>query len=256
MQALHSISVDKLRGVGPQLSGKLQKLGLHSIQDLLFHLPLRYIDRTKITAIGGIQPLTEVVIEGEIKASDVVFGRRRSLVCRIQDHSGTITLRFFHFNQAQQQSLQAGTKLRCFGEVRRGKAGLEMYHPEYQHLNQAKPPALAETLTPIYPATEGVTQQRIRDLCGQALQRLDSHRLEPIWLPADLGQSQTLSYSLVDAVRLLHNPPPGTALNLLAEGEHPAQQRLAAEELVAHHLSLLRLRQKIQQQEAPALAPR
>jgi len=253
MQALHSISVDKLRGVGPQLSGKLQKLGLHSIQDLLFHLPLRYIDRTKITAIGGIQPLTEVVIEGEIKASDVVFGRRRSLVCRIQDHSGTITLRFFHFNQAQQQSLQAGTKLRCFGEVRRGKAGLEMYHPEYQHLNQAKPPALAETLTPIYPATEGVTQQRIRDLCAQALQRLDTHRLEDL-LYADLD-SPRLSYSLVDAVRLLHNPPPGTALNLLAEGEHPAQQRLAAEELVAHHLSLLRLRQKIQQQGAPALAP-
>lgn len=252
MQALHSIGVDKLRGVGPQLGGKLQKLGLHSIQDLLFHLPLRYIDRTKITAIGGIQPLTEVVIEGEIKASDVVFGRRRSLVCRIQDHSGIITLRFFHFNQAQQQSLQAGTRLRCFGEVRRGKSGLEMYHPEYQHLNQAKPPALAETLTPIYPATEGVTQQRIRDLCAQALQRLDSHQLKD-WLPADLG-NQTLSYSLVDALRLLHNPPPGTALNLLAEGEHPAQQRLAAEELIAHHLSLLRLRQKIQQQAAPALA--
>jgi len=253
VSALHETGVDKLRGVGPQLSLKLQKLGLHSIQDLLFHLPLRYIDRTKITAIGGIQPLTEVVIEGEIKASDVVFGRRRSLVCRIQDHSGTITLRFFHFNQAQQQSLQAGTKLRCFGEVRRGKAGLEMYHPEYQHLNQSKPQALAETLTPIYPATEGVTQQRIRDLCGQALQRLDSHQLTD-WLPADLG-NQTLSYSLVDALRLLHNPPPGTALNLLAEGEHPAQQRLAAEELIAHHLSLLRLRQKIQQQEAPGLAP-
>jgi ATP-dependent DNA helicase RecG len=255
--ALQDTGVDKLRGVGPQLAGKLHKLGLHSIQDLLFHLPLRYIDRTKITAIGGIQPLTEVVIEGEIRACDVVYGRRRSLVCRIQDHSGIITLRFFHFNQAQQQSLQAGTKLRCFGEVRRGKAGLEMYHPEYQHLNQAKPPALADTLTPIYPATEGVTQQRIRDLCAQALQRLDTHQLED-WLPADPGNqtlSQLLSYSLVDALRLLHNPPPGTALNLLAEGEHPAQQRLAAEELIAHNLSLLRLRQKIQQQAAPALAP-
>jgi ATP-dependent DNA helicase RecG len=255
--ALQDTGVDKLRGVGPQLAGKLQKLGLDSIQDLLFHLPLRYIDRTKITPIGGIQPLTEVVIEGEIRACDVVYGRRRSLVCRIQDHSGIITLRFFHFNQAQQQSLQAGTKLRCFGEVRRGKAGLEMYHPEYQHLNQAKPPALAETLTPIYPATEGVTQQRIRDLCAQSLQRLDTHQLED-WLPAELGTqtlSQLLSYSLVDALRLLHNPPPGTALNLLAEGEHPAQQRLAAEELIAHNLSLLRLRQKIQQQAAPALAP-
>ena len=250
--SLHSIGVEKLRGVGPLLAAKLQKLGLYTIQDLLFHLPLRYIDRTKITAIGGVQPLTEVVIEGEVRGSDVVFGRRRSLVCRVQDHSGLMTLRFFHFNQAQQQGLQPGTKLRCFGEVRRGKSGLEMYHPEYQLLNQAKPPALAETLTPIYPATEGVTQQRIRDLCGQALKLLEQHGLED-WMPASLGSRS--NYSLVDALHLLHNPPPGTAINLLAEGEHPAQQRLASEELIAHHLSLLRLRQKIQHQAAPALLP-
>jgi len=250
---LHSIGVEKLRGVGPLLSAKLQKLGLYTVQDLLFHLPLRYIDRTKITAIGGVQPLTEVVIEGEVRGSDVVFGRRRSLVCRVQDHSGLMTLRFFHFNQAQQHSLQTGTKLRCFGEVRRGKSGLEMYHPEYQLLNQAQPPALAETLTPIYPATEGVTQQRIRDLCGQALKLLEQHSIED-WLPAELANSHS-NYSLVDALHLLHNPPPGTAINLLAEGEHPAQQRLASEELIAHHLSLLRLRQKIQHQAAPALLP-
>ena len=251
--SLHSIGVEKLRGVGPLLSAKLQKLGLYTVQDLLFHLPLRYIDRTKITAIGGVQPLTEVVIEGEVRGSDVVFGRRRSLVCRVQDHSGLMTLRFFHFNQAQQQGLQPGTKLRCFGEVRRGKSGLEMYHPEYQLLNQAQPPALAETLTPIYPATEGVTQQRIRDLCGQALKLLEQHSIED-WLPAELANSHS-NYSLVDALHLLHNPPPGTAINLLAEGEHPAQQRLASEELIAHHLSLLRLRQKIQHQAAPALLP-
>ena len=133
-----------------------------------------------------MQPLTEVVIEGEVRASDIVFGGRRSLVCRIQDHSGVVTLRFFHFNQAQQQSLKPGTKLRCFGEVRRGKAGLEMYHPEYQFLDDAKPHALAETLTPIYPATEGVTQPRIRDLCSQALQHLDRHQL-PDWLPQELN---------------------------------------------------------------------
>jgi len=251
--SLQSIGVEKLRGVGPLLAAKLQKLGLYTVQDLLFHLPLRYIDRTKITAIGGVQPLTEVVIEGEVRGSDVVFGRRRSLVCRIQDHSGLMTLRFFHFNQAQQQGLQPGTKLRCFGEVRRGKSGLEMYHPEYQLLNQAQPPALAETLTPIYPATEGVTQQRIRDLCGQALTLLEQHSIED-WLPAELANSHS-NYSLVDALHLLHNPPPGTAINLLAEGEHPAQQRLASEELIAHHLSLLRLRQKIQHQAAPALLP-
>ena len=248
-------SVETLNGVGPALASKLHKLGLFSLQDLLFHLPLRYIDRTQITPIGGIHPMTEVVIEGEVRASDVVFGRRRSLVCRVQDHSGVVTLRFFHFNRAQQERLKPGVKLRCFGEVRRGKSGLELYHPEYQYLDTANPAGLEDTLTPIYPATEGITQSRIRDLCGQALRHLDTHQIVEL-IPADInsGLEQQLSYSLVAALRLLHNPPPGTALHLLAEGEHPAQQRLAAEELIAHNLSLLRLRQKVQLQQAPLLS--
>ena len=149
-------SVETLHGVGPQLAIELQKLGLYSIQDLLFHLPLRYIDRTQITPIGGIQPMTEVVIEGEVRASDVMFGRRRSLVCRLQDHTGVVTLRFFHFNRAQQDRLKPGVRLRCFGEVRRGKSGVELYHPEYQYLDQANPPQLEDKLTPIYPATEAL----------------------------------------------------------------------------------------------------
>ncbi len=252
--SLDRVSVEALHRVGPHLATKLKKLGLYSIQDLLFHLPLRYIDRTQITPIGGIQPMTEVVIEGEVRASDIVFGRRRSLVCRIQDHSGVVTLRFFHFNRAQQERLKPGTKLRCFGEVRRGKSGVELYHPEYQTLDQANPPALEDKLTPIYPATEGITQSRIRDLCSQALERLKDQNIREL-LPPDLGSSlrQELAYSLPQALRLLHNPPPGTALNLLAEGEHPAQQRLAAEELIAHNLSLLKLRQQVQQQQAPVL---
>ena len=252
--SLDRLSVEALHRVGPHLATKLKKLGLYSIQDLLFHLPLRYIDRTQITPIGGIQPMTEVVIEGEVRASDIVFGRRRSLVCRIQDHSGVVTLRFFHFNRAQQERLKPGTKLRCFGEVRRGKSGVELYHPEYQTLDQANPPALEDKLTPIYPATEGITQSRIRDLCSQALERLKDQSIREL-LPPDLGSSlrQELAYSLPQALRLLHNPPPGTALNLLAEGEHPAQQRLATEELIAHNLSLLKLRQQVQQQQAPVL---
>lgn len=253
-QSLDKASIDNLRGVGPQLSLKLNKLGLYSIQDLLFHLPLRYIDRTKITPIGGVQPQTEVVIEGEVRASDVVFGRRRSLVCRIQDNTGTTTLRFFHFNKAQQERLKVGARLRCFGEARRGVSGVEFYHPEYQHIDTNQPQQLEETLTPIYPATEGITQSRIRDLCTQALNKLDQHSIQEL-LPLfdNAGLKRQLAYSLVEALIFLHNPPPGTTLNLLAAGEHPAQQRLAAEELVAHNLSLLRLRQKIQQQGAPVL---
>ena len=251
-QYLDTLSIKSLKGVGPQLAMKLSKIGLYSVQDLLFHLPLRYIDRTKITPIGGIQPRTEVVIEGEVRASDIVFSRRRSLVCRLQDQTGTTTLRFFHFNKAQQLKLKPGAYLRCFGEARRGSTGIEFYHPEYQYIDNNK--QLENALTPIYPATEGITQSRIRDLCSQALSKLNENSLTEL-LPelSDSHLKHQLAYSLIDAIRLLHQPPPSVAMNLLAQGEHPAQQRLAAEELIAHHLSLLRLRQRIQQQTAPVL---
>ena len=251
---LDAIAIGELRGVGPQLSQKISKLGLNSLQDLLFHLPLRYIDRTKITPIGSLQPLTDVVLEGEIRASDVTFGRRRSLVCKLQDTTGTTVLRFFHFSRAQQNRLKPGAKLRCYGEVRQGKFGLELYHPEYQHLDSNNPPQLEETLTPVYPLTEGITQMRIRDLCRQALEYLDRYGIEEL-LPETLKQQldNLLAFSLVEALKLIHSPPPGIELHRLANGEHPAQQRLAAEELIAHNLSLLKMRKKVQQQQAPSL---
>ena len=252
--SLHAVAINELRGIGPQLSQKLSKLGLNSVQDLLFHLPLRYIDRTKITPIGSLQPQTDVVLEGKIRASEVVFGRRRSLVCKLQDGTGTTVLRFFHFSRAQQERLKPGAKLRCFGEVRPGKFGLELYHPEYQHLDVTNPPDLQDTLTPIYPLTEGITQIRIRDLCRQALDRLDDHGIAEL-IPDKLKQQLKglLSYSLIDALKLIHSPPPGIELHRLANGGHPAQQRLAAEELIAHNLSLLKMRQKVQAQPAPLL---
>jgi len=252
--SLDKIATNQLRGVGPQLAKRLQKLGLRNLQDLLFHLPLRYVDRTQITPISSLQPLTEVVLEGQIKTSEVVFGRRRSLLCKLQDNSGTAVLRFFHFSRAQQERLKPGVRLRCFGEVRRGRFGLELYHPEYQHIDGNNAVSLEKTLTPIYPTTEGITQVRIRDLCTQALEHLNRHGISEL-LPEQLKQQigGALSYSLIDALQLIHSPPPGTELHRLARGEHPAQQRLAAEELIAHNLSLLKLRQKVQRQQAPIL---
>ncbi len=129
---LDQVAVTALRGVGPRLAEKLAALEIHTVQDLLFHLPLRYQDRTRITPIGALQAGRDAVIEGEVRAADIVFGRRRSLVCRLQDGTGTTTLRFFHFNAAQKAQLQPGTRLRCYGEVRHGAHGLEFYHPEYQ----------------------------------------------------------------------------------------------------------------------------
>ena len=249
-----AMAIKELRGVGPQLSQKLSKLGINNLQELLFHLPLRYIDRTKITPIGSLQPLTDVVLEGQIRACDVVFGRRRSLVCKLQDNTGTTVLRFFHFSRAQQDRLIVGAKLRCYGEVRQGKYGLELYHPEYQHLDNNNPPNLEQTLTPGYPLTEGITQIRIRAFCRQALGLMDKHGIKEL-LPETLKQQLDglLSFSLIDALRLIHSPPPGIELHRLARGEHPAQQRLAAEELIAHNLSLLKMRDKVQSQPAPSL---
>ena len=244
-RSLNTVPVTTLKGVGEALADKLARIGIHNIQDLLFHLPLRYQDRTRVTPIGSLQPHSDVVVQGKVLASDIVMGKRRSLLCRIGDGSGSISLRFFHFTGAQKNNLRQGAEVRCFGEPRRGATGLEMYHPEYRVIKSDAPADVEETLTPVYPATEGLTQQRIRSLCEQALKLLaDESSLQEL-LPVDIRQKYRLS-SLVEAVRLLHQPPPEESMILLSEGRHPAQQRLAFEELLAHNLSLQQLRRRVQ----------
>jgi ATP-dependent DNA helicase RecG len=247
VQGVANISVQELRGVGPKLAEKLADYGVRYVEDLLFHLPLRYQDRTRITPIAAAREGSDLVIEGEVRAADIVFGRRRSLVVRLQDSTGTITLRFFHFSAAQKNSLRTGSHLRCFGQARRGSSGLEMYHPEYRQVGEEDAP-VEETLTPVYPTTEGIGQNKWRDLCQQALARLERARVEEL-LPA----TEQYPYELGRALRYLHTPPPDAPLGLLSEGSHPAQLRLALEELVAHNLSLFRLREHQRQEGAPPL---
>jgi ATP-dependent DNA helicase RecG len=253
---LDRLPIASLKGVGPQLREKLAKLGIRTVQDILFHLPLRYADRTKVTPIGALQPFSEVVIEGEVKLCDIALGRRRSLVCKVQDGTGTVSLRFFHFAAAQKNQLAPGTRLRCYGEVRPGSAGLEMYHPEYQVLGGGDSKPLENHLTPIYPAVEGISQQRLRTVASQALALISDHNL-PELLPVS-APGQLARMPLAQAIRFLHQPPPDAPLELLADGQHPAQQRLAFEELLAHHLSLLKLRETLRRERAPVLisAPR
>lgn len=246
MSSIASLPVRELRGVGPKLAAKLAEYGVHRVEDLLFHLPLRYQDRTRITAIAAAREGSDVVVEGEVRAADVVFGRRRSLVARLQDGSGTLTLRFFHFSAAQKNGLQTGTRLRCFGQVRRGSSGLEMFHPEYRPICEGDQ-QVEEALTPIYPTTAGIGQNQWRNLCGQALARLQRTP------PQDLLPPGHNPYNLARALQYLHAPPPDAPQALLREGQHPAQQRLALEELVAHNLSLQELRQRQQEAGAPAL---
>lgn len=240
-----------LKGVGASLAAKLAKIGLLTIQDVLLHLPSRYLDRTRITPIGALQPLVNAVIEGEVRSCDIVFGKRRSLVCRIQDGTGTLTLRFYHFNHAQKQQLAPGVGVRVFGETRRGASGLEMYHPEYDLRDEAGHLPLEQLLTPIYPATEGLTQPRLRTLALQALTWLDHYALAEL-LP-EAVRAPLNQVSMAEAVRYLHQPPPTANVQTLMAGEHPFQQRLAFEELLAHHLSLLLLRRTSQADGAEPL---
>jgi ATP-dependent DNA helicase RecG len=253
-QALHQVSVNTLKGVGPRLQEKLAALGINSIQDLLFHLPLRYQDRTRITPLGALQLNTDVVFEGTVLLADIVFGRRRSLVCRLQDNTGTTTLRFFHFNAAQKAQLTPGTRLRCYGEARRGSGGLEFYHPEYSVISDDAPVAVEERLTPIYPSTEGFAQTSWRKLCDQALHYLDSHPISE-WLPSGTLPAQLSRdhWTLADALRYLHHPPTDASISQLQGGRHPSQRRLAFEELLAHNLALQELRRETQRSGAPAL---
>jgi ATP-dependent DNA helicase RecG len=243
--------VTALRGVGEALAGKLAKLGITTVQDLLFLLPLRYEDRTRVVPIGTLRIGERAVIEGEVLLSEVAFRGRRQLLCRIGDGSGSLTLRFFHFSGSQQQGLARGTRVRCFGEIRRGPGGLEIVHPEYRRVG-VDSGATEETLTPIYPLTEGVQQGRLRQLTGLAL-REPSYRTVRDWIPPAVLEPLNLP-PLRAAIEFVHRPPPDADTELLATGRHPMQRRLAFEELLAHQLSLRLLRREIQRDPGWAFA--
>lgn len=253
MTAPEAIDVTVLRGVGDKLAQRLARLGIHNLQDLLFHLPIRYEDRTRIMPIGQLRVGDAGVVEGEVVSSDVVSGRRRSLQVTLRDSTGFLVLRFFHFSAAQQRHLAPGTRVRCYGEVRPGRAGLELYHPEYQLNPGPLPSGDQATLTPVYPLTEGIQQPRLRELSRQALAMLDRHPVRE-WLPDSLLQRYQLP-EINDALRILHAPPVSADTAALLEYRHPARHRLVMEELLAHHLSLLKLRAQVQAWQALPLVP-
>jgi ATP-dependent DNA helicase RecG len=251
MTELSQVSVTALKGVGEAMAEKLRKVGLENLQDVLFHLPLRYQDRTRVVPIGELRPGQDAVIEGVVSGADVSMGKRRSLLVRLGDGSGSLSLRFYHFSNAQKEALKRGTHLRCFGEARPGASGLEIYHPEYRALTGEEDLPVEQNLTPIYPTTEGLTQQRLRQLSQQALSLLGPRSL-PDWLPEELARDYQLA-PLDQAIRYLHHPPPDADLEELALGHHWAQHRLAFEELLTHQLSQQRLRESLRRQQAPAL---
>ena len=233
-----------LRGVGDALALRLRALGVETTQDLLFLLPLRYEDRTRVVPLGELKPGQRASVEGEVLLTEVAFRGRRQMLCKIADGSGFLMLRFFYFTAQQQAGLARGARIRCFGEARRGPKGLEFVHPEYRRVDPNAAEAPEEHLTPIYPSTEGVTQGRLRLLVRMALD--ETRAGEPKdWLPPALLADARLP-SLHEALIYVHRPPTDAPVEMLLAGRHPSQRRLAFEELLAHQLSLKLLRQRIQ----------
>ncbi len=253
--SLDGIAVERLDRVGPRVRDRLARLGIRSVQDLLFHLPVRYQDRSRVVPIAELRPGAEVMVEGEVSDVQIGYGRRRSLKVWLSDGSGVaggLLLRFFHFSSQQLAALRPGVRLSCFGEVREGPGALEMIHPEYRFRVEQLEAEAEPRLTPIYPSTEGLQQASWRGLTDQALALLET--LAPAeCLPAEVIAGLHLP-PLIEALRYLHRPPLEAGLDDLLERRHPVFLRLAFEELVAHQVSLRRLRQSHGRQRAPVLA--
>ena len=245
-QLLDAIPLTTLHGVGAGQAGKLAGIGLHTLQDLLFHLPLRYEDQTRLYTITDLLPGIYATVSGEVLRTDVVFGRKRMMTCQISDGTGILTLRFFNFSAAMKNALVAGKQVTAYGEIRRGKNGPEIFHPEYKVRQSDTSVELQETLTPIYPTTEGVRQATLRKL-----ELLDTCAINEL-LPPELTRSMM---SLPQALKTLHRPPADTQLAELESGQHPALKRIVLEELLAHHLSMLAVRAGAQRYHALPLSP-
>lgn len=248
-QLLDAIPLTALAGVGAAVAAKLAKININNVQDLLFHLPSRYEDRTRITPLNDIRPDSYATIEGVVQTSEVAFGKRPILNVTLSDGSSKISLRFFNFNAGMKNSLQSGTRVKAFGEIKRGRFMAEMHHPQYQIIRNDQPLLLEENLTPIYPTTEGLRQTALRNLTDQALKLLYSTPVNEL-LPLQYNPHKI---SLKEALSFLHRPPPNISFEQLEQGNHPAQLRLIYEELLAHNLAMQKSRVETKRLNAEVL---
>ncbi|MDC2964147.1 ATP-dependent DNA helicase RecG [Gammaproteobacteria bacterium] len=242
---LSQLPVESLKGVGPSLKNKLLKIGISTVEDVIFHLPLRYEDRTRISSIGSVMPGRAYLLEGIITQIKIMYGRRRSLLAILEDPTGKIGLRFYYFSKRQQENLKHLQKVRCYGEVRQGSTGIEIYHPEYSEANIQRKES--KNLTPVYPSTEGITQNSHRKIAKEALSRLRMFPLE------ELTPTNT-STSLTESLFYLHQPPADADIDLLNEGEHATQKALSLDELTAHQVRIKLLREELRNLRSPQLS--
>ena len=251
-QLLSAIPLTSLTGVGAKVAEKLAKVGLVTVQDLLFHLPLRYEDRTRIYPIAKLHAGLWAAVQGKVMSVDTLFGKRKMLAVKISDGNGTITLRFFNFTAGMKNNFAEGKTVHAYGEIKRGGYGLEIVHPDYKFYAPNQKADVEQTLTPVYPTTDGLRQITLRNLTDQALELLDKAAVQEL-LPNGLYDQQT---TLAQALHTIHRPQPNIDLEQFDEGKHPAQIRLIMEELLAQNLSMLSVRSKGQKDAALPLAPK
>ncbi|KJG09635.1 DNA helicase RecG [Photobacterium kishitanii] len=250
-QLLNTIALTELAGVGAKMAEKLRKIGLNNVQDVLFHLPLRYEDRTRIWPINRVAPGQFLTVQGEVSHCSIQFGKRKMLTVKIGDTTGSVTLKFFNFNAAMKNNFSNGKQVKAYGEIKGSQFGLEIIHPDYRIFSEPTELSVEETLTPVYPTTDGLRQATLRNLTDQALNLLEKSAVTEL-LPTGLYDQQM---TLAQALQVMHRPTADISLEQFDAGKHPAQKRLILEELLAQNLSMLALRSKGQQHQSWSLAP-
>ena len=248
-QLLSAVPLTSLTGVGAKVAEKLEKVGLNSVQDLLFHLPLRYEDRTRVYPMIKLHAGLWAAVQGKVMSADTLFGKRKMLTVKISDGNGTVALKFFNFTAGMKNNFTEGKIVHAYGEIKRGNYGLEIIHPDYKFYAPNQPAETEQSLTPVYPTTDGLRQLTLRNLTDQALALLDKAAVQEL-LPNGLYPQQI---TLAHALHTIHRPTPDIDLVQFDEGKHPAQIRLIMEELLAQNLSMLAVRSKGQQDVALAL---
>lgn len=249
---LASISVDSLKGVGPKVAEKLARLSIFNLEDLLFHLPFRYQDRSRIHPINTLRHGDHAQVFGVIDSVNIQFGKRRSLVCRISDTSGFLEIRLFYFSSAQKNRLVVGEYIQCYGQVSHAGRNFGMIHPEIIYLKQKQIPQLENGLKAVYHTTDGLQQKTFSSIMQQALKYLSRSQVTDLlpqpWL-------EKLNFPpLAEAIKTLHQPPVDISLNAIEQGNHPLIKRLAFEELVAQHIALQKIKKDIQKHKAISIS--
>ena len=240
-----------ISGLGQKTADRLNQLGIHTLEHLLFHLPSRYQDKTTITSLSSANVEEEILIEVTIDRIEVIPARQRQLLCYLSDNQNQrVLLRFFHFTQYQKQALIRGETIQCFGEIKIGRQGLEMHHPEYRIISQDQKPLLESTLTPVYPLCAGVSQNKMKQWVNNALDVLKANVIDDYFEKI----TQSTMPSVKDSLFLLHHPNKNEDLSKIEAFTHISQQRLIIEELAAHQLSLLKIKEARKSKESKKIS--